>query len=97
MTLIILVALCWTVCGSCSCFLNWGAQNWTQYSKCGLTRAGERGRITFLDLLAMLFNAPQDTTGLLGYLGTLLADSQLVVHHDTQVFLCRAPSPADQS
>jgi len=36
-------------------FLNWGAQNGTQYSKCGLTRAEQRRKITSLDLLAMHF------------------------------------------
>jgi len=34
--------------------LNWGAQNWTQYSRWGLTRAEQRGRRTSLDLLATL-------------------------------------------
>jgi len=37
--LIILVALCWTLSSSSSSFLNWGAQNWTEYSRWGLTRA----------------------------------------------------------
>ena len=32
--------------------LYWKAQNWTQYSRCGLIGAEERGRITSLDLLA---------------------------------------------
>ena len=62
-------------------FFNWGAQNWTQYSRCGLTRVEYRGRITCLSLLAMLFLMhPQDTIGLLGYKGTLLANGQPVVH-----------------
>lgn len=30
----------------------WGAQNWTQHSRCGITSAGQRGRISTLDLLA---------------------------------------------
>jgi len=36
---IIFVALHWTLCSSFQSFLNWAAQNWTQYSKCSLTRA----------------------------------------------------------
>jgi len=31
-----------------------GAQNWTQHARYDLTSAEQRGRITFLDLLAML-------------------------------------------
>lgn len=34
--------------------LRWRAQNWTQYSRCGLTSAEERGRITSLSLLITL-------------------------------------------
>ena len=33
--------------------LKCSAQNWTQYSNCGLTSATKRGRITSLDLLEM--------------------------------------------
>jgi len=33
--------------------LHWGAQNWTQHSRCGLTSAEQQGRITSLDLLAV--------------------------------------------
>jgi len=36
--------------------LYWGAQNWTQFSTCGLTNAKESERITSLDLLATLLN-----------------------------------------
>ena len=36
-------------------FWNWGAQNWTQYTQYGLTRAEQRARITSLSLLAALF------------------------------------------
>ena len=35
--------------------VNWGAQTWTQHSRCGLSIAEQRGRITSLDLLATLF------------------------------------------
>jgi len=34
--------------------LNWGAQNWTRYSRWGLTRVEQKGRRTSLDLLATL-------------------------------------------
>jgi len=68
--------------------LSWGAQNWTQYSRWGLTRAEWRGWSS-LDLLATLLtplNTSQDTTGLLGNKGTL----HKVVHQYSQVSLCRA-------
>jgi len=38
-SLIIFMALLWTLSSSSSSFLNWEAQNWTQYSRCGLMRA----------------------------------------------------------
>jgi len=37
--------------------LHWIAQNWAQHSSCGLSKAEQRGRITSLDLLAVLFLA----------------------------------------
>ena len=40
-------------------FLCWGLQSWTQYSRWGLTRAEQRGRITSLDLLATLLMQPR--------------------------------------
>ena len=52
--LLILVALRWTLSSSSSSFLKWGAQNWTQCSRWGLTRAVQRGRRTSLNLLATL-------------------------------------------
>ena len=51
---IIFVALCCTLSRRSLSSLNWGAQNWTQCSRCGLTQAEHTGRITFLTLLAML-------------------------------------------
>jgi len=54
-SLIILVALLWTLSSSSSSCLNWGAQNWTQYSRWGLTRAEQRGRRNSLDLPVTLF------------------------------------------
>jgi len=36
-------------------FLNWGAQNWTWYSRFGLTRAEQSGMISSLDPQIMLF------------------------------------------
>jgi len=38
-----------------------------------------------------LSNTLQDTIGLLGHKGTLLAHGQAVAHQDPQVILCRAP------
>ncbi|PKU41437.1 dystrophin isoform x3 [Limosa lapponica baueri] len=75
-------------------FLKWGAQNWTQYSRWGLTRAEKKGRITSLELLVTLPDAPQDAIGLLGYKGTLLAYGHPVVHQDSQSFP-RSCSPAE--
>ncbi|PKU38778.1 rna-directed dna polymerase from mobile element jockey-like [Limosa lapponica baueri] len=85
----------WTICLS---FLNWGAQNWTHYSRCGLTRAEWRGRITSLDLLAhSLPDAPQDAIGLPGRKGTLLAHGHPIVHQDSQVPLCPTLQPVQIS
>ncbi|KAK4827750.1 hypothetical protein QYF61_021221 [Mycteria americana] len=51
---ITLVALCRTLSSMSMSPLYWGAQNRTQCSRCGLTSAEQRGRITSLDLLAIL-------------------------------------------
>ena len=48
------VALCWTLSSTSMSSLCRGAQNWTQYSRGGLTSAEWRGRLTSLDLLATL-------------------------------------------
>ena len=48
---IIFVGLLWTLSSMPTPHLYRGAQNWTQYSKCGFTSAEYRGRITSLDLL----------------------------------------------
>ena len=48
------MALHWTVSSMFMSLLYRGAQNWAQYSKCGLTSAEQRGRITTLHLLAVL-------------------------------------------
>jgi len=53
--LMVFVAHSWTPSGRSLTFLNWGAQNDTLYSRCGLSRAEKRGRITSLDLLVTLF------------------------------------------
>ena len=47
-----LYGLLWTCSKSSSSFLHWGPQAWTQYSRCGPTRAEQRGTITSLTLLA---------------------------------------------
>lgn len=49
------MALCWTLSRRSLPYLNVGAQNWTQYSICGLSRAQQRGRINSLDVLDTLF------------------------------------------
>jgi len=52
-----------------------------------------QGRVEGEDHLPghILFNTPQDTIGLLGHKGTLLAHDRLTVHQDTQVLLHRVP------
>ena len=52
--LITFVALLWTCFNSSISFLCWGPQNWTQYSRWGLMRTEQRGRITSLNLLVAL-------------------------------------------
>jgi len=87
--LMILVALHWTLCRSSLSFVNWGAQNWTQYSRYGLSRTKQRGRITSLRLLATLFL--MHSIGLLGHKCTLLAHGQPVICQNIQVHLLRLP------
>ena len=43
--LIIFIALQWTFSSMPMSLLYWGAQDWTQYSRCGLTSAEQKGRI----------------------------------------------------
>ena len=52
--LIILAPLSWTPSSISTSFSHWGAQNWAQWSRCGLTSAEQRVRILSLDLLAIL-------------------------------------------
>jgi len=52
--LVIFVTLCWTVFRRPLSFLNWRIQNWTQYSRYGLTRTELSRIIISLNLLAML-------------------------------------------
>ena len=53
-----------------------------------LTSVEQRGRITSLDLLAML--PLKDAVSFLGCKGTLLARIQIPIHQYPQVFFCRA-------
>lgn len=46
--------ICWTCSSTSLSFLYWTGQNWTQYSRYGLTSAKWRGRTTSLALLATL-------------------------------------------
>ena len=54
--------------------LHWGAQNWTQHSRCALTSARERGRIAPLGLLPTLL-LTQPSTWLPSLHQGLTADS----------------------
>jgi len=58
--LIIFMALSWTLSSSSLSFMNSEAQNWTQCSRCGLTRAEQRVRLTFRRSLAE--HNPHETT-----------------------------------
>lgn len=49
------IALHWTLSSNSLSFLNWGAQNWVRYSRHGLIRAEQSGRISSLILLATVF------------------------------------------
>ena len=49
-----LCALRWTLSSTSMFLLYWGAQNWTQHSRCGLPSAEQRGRITSRHLLTIL-------------------------------------------
>ncbi|KAK4811117.1 hypothetical protein QYF61_019748 [Mycteria americana] len=93
--LIIFVALFWTCSNKSMSFLCWGPQNWTQYSRWGLTTVEWRGRITSLNLLATLhLYAAQDAIGFLGCKRTLPAHVLFFIHQYPQVLLCRAaPNP----
>jgi len=48
------VVLHWILSSKSISVLYWGAQRWTQHSRCGLSHAGQSRRITSLDLLATL-------------------------------------------
>ncbi|KAK4826848.1 hypothetical protein QYF61_011716 [Mycteria americana] len=88
--LIIFVALCWTLSSMSMSHLYWGAQHWTQHSRC-LTSAEQRGRITSLHLLEMLCRVqPQTPISLCCHKGSSLAHGQLAVHQDPQGLFCKA-------
>ncbi|KAJ7422088.1 hypothetical protein WISP_39760 [Willisornis vidua] len=62
-----------------------------QYSRRVLTSVEQRGKITSLDLLAMLLlMQAKNTTGFLGCKHTLLAHVQPLAHQHPQVLLIRA-------
>lgn len=52
--LMIFVAIYWTLSSMSVSLFYQGVQNWTQNSMCDLTRAEERAKITYFNLLAML-------------------------------------------
>jgi len=81
---IILMALHWTLSSMSISVLYCEAQNWTQYSRCGLTCTEQRGRITSLNLLTTLIFMQ------LRIPLAFFAPVQPGVHQDTQVLLCQA-------
>ena len=48
------VGLCWTLSRSSLSALNWGAQNWAQYSRCGLTREMQG----WVEITSLIYLAP---------------------------------------
>lgn len=66
------------------CLLYWGAQPWTQCSRCDFTSAVQSRRITSPNLLVAL-NADWDTIHLLFSKRTLVAHVQFGVHQDPWV------------
>ena len=89
--LIIFMAAHWTLSSSSISVFYWRAQNWPQYSRCGLTNAEQRGRITSLGLLGnTLLNVAQNTSSFPCGKGTLLAHVQPGVHQEPQVVFCQA-------
>jgi len=83
--LMICVALCWSLFSMF--FSSREAQNLTQHSSYGLTRAEQKGRITSLDLLAA---HPEHAIDHLCCKGTLMAHVQLGAHQDPHVLFCTA-------
>lgn len=58
-----------------ACVSYWGAKNRIEYSRCGFTSSGWKGKITSLDVLAILFHCPVVGTG---------AGNTLLVSHQWQ-------------
>lgn len=89
-TLIILLALHWSLSGVSMSLFYWEAQNWMQHSSCDLCSA-EVERKDYLPWPAC--NSPpnwaQDTVTLLSHKGTSLSFVQLGVHHDLKSLFCQ--------
>ena len=66
----------------------WRAQNWTQHSKCGLTRAKQSGRITPAGTIP--HSVDQGAFGCLCHNGSLQFHVQLRVHQDPQLLFYNA-------
>lgn len=57
------VAFHWSLFTMSTLLLKWRAQNWKPCSSCDLSRAEQRGKITFINLLATLPDVAQDSLG----------------------------------
>ena len=87
------VAHRWTLSSMSMSLLCWGAQNRTQHSRCNLTSAEQKGRLTSLLLLAIFPLVQPRCCWLFCCKGTLLAHVQLGVHQDPQVPLLQSCFP----
>lgn len=81
---IIFMAFLWSCSSSSKTLLYQKAQSWTQHSSCSRISAEQRGRITSLYLLVMLFL--MQPMMLLTLFATLLTHGQLGVCQDPQFF-----------
>lgn len=79
------LVLLWTRSTLLMFFLKYGAQNWTQYSRCGLNNAVQRGTVMFIDLDCSCKKKKVDAV--LGCI-ILLAHVQLMIHSHP-VCMCR--------
>lgn len=88
--------LCWTHSSMSMSFFHQQAQDWTYHSRCGLTSAKQRGRISFSNLLAMhaCSDMAQCELGPLCCQATLLADIHLLNHQIPRSFSAK-PLPSE--
>lgn len=52
------LALCQTLSSISMSLLYWGAEKWTEHSRCSFISAEQKGRITFLNLQVIIYGSP---------------------------------------